>query len=63
MNWQRKSISYIYGYHGIGDQLGNSIFEIDKSYPEIHKYYGALSGLLYTVPFSFGGIILNLFNV
>lgn len=62
MNWQRKSISYIYGFHGTGSQIGNSLFEIDKSYPEIHKYYGILSGLLYTVPFSFGGLILNFFN-
>jgi MFS family permease len=62
MNWQRKSISYIYGYQGTGAQLGNSLYQIDKSYPEIHKYYGLLSGLLYTLPFSLGGIFLNFFN-
>ena len=28
----------------------------------MHNYYGLLSGLLYTVPFSLGGIILNFFN-
>ena len=60
MNWQRKSLSYIYGFQGSGAQLGDPTFEILKSYPQMENYYGILSGAAYTLPFSFGGIALGL---
>ena len=33
MNWQRKSLSYIYGFKGIGLQAGDATFEILQQYP------------------------------
>ena len=35
MNWQRKSLSYIYGFQGSGAQMGDPTFEILKSYPQM----------------------------
>ena len=59
MNWQRKSLSYIYGFKGDALQ-STSHYEILKVYPEMQNYYGALSGFAYTLPFSLGGVILGL---
>lgn len=33
--WQRKSLTYAYGFEGIGQQLGNPIYEMTSSYPEL----------------------------
>lgn len=33
--WQRKSLTYAYGFEGIGSQLGNPIYEMTSSYPEL----------------------------
>ena len=60
MNWQRKSLSYIYGFQGSGLKMGDPMFEILQSYPQMDQYYGILSGAAYTLPFSFGGIVLGL---
>jgi MFS family permease len=58
--WQRKSIGYIYGFHGEGSKAGDPIYEITAAYPNIHQYYGSLSGLLYTIPMSIGGLSLGM---
>lgn len=54
--WQRKSLTYAYGFEGIGHQLGNPIFEMTSSYPELSQHYGLLSGLVYTLPYSIAGL-------
>ena len=55
--WQQKSLGYFYGYKGLGVQAGNAIFEISSAYPELNQYYGALVGLLYSVPYSVLGLV------
>ena len=42
MNWQRKSLSYFYGYQGSGFKQGDATYEILKSYPLMDQYYGLL---------------------
>ena len=59
MNWQRKSLSYIYGFKGDIGQNTN-FYEILQVYPEMNQYYGALQGFAYTLPFSFAGVLLGL---
>jgi len=41
----------------VGDQLGNPIYEITASYPELPQYYGVLVGMAYTVPYSICGLL------
>lgn len=60
MNWQRKSLSYIYGYKGLGDQAGNAAFEIGRVYPQLDQSYGILQGMAYTIPFSLCGVVLGM---
>jgi len=36
---------------------GNPIFEISTAYPQLKYWYGLLVGLIYTVPYSFFGLI------
>ena len=60
MNWQRKSLSYIYGYKGLGMQAGSPTFEIGQVYPQLDQSYGILQGMAYTIPFSLCGIVLGM---
>lgn len=60
MNWQRKSLSYIYGYKGLGTQAGSPTFEIGQAYPQLDQSYGILQGMAYTLPFSICGIVLGM---
>ena len=60
MNWQRKSLSYIYGYKGLGVQAGSPTFEIGQVYPQLDQSYGILQGMAYTLPFSICGVVLGM---
>lgn len=57
VQWQRKGLTYSYGYSGLGDARNNPVFEIATAYPQLSSWYGALCGLLYTIPYSFFGLI------
>lgn len=39
-----------------------AIYEISASYPQMHKYYGWLAGLAYTVPYSIAGLVMGSFS-
>ena len=58
--WQRKSIGYIFGYQGEGIKLGDPKFELLSFYPEMDSYYGILSGLAYTLPYSICGLSVGM---
>jgi len=60
MNWQRKSLSYIYGYQGQGAFQGDPRFEIQQVYPALDQSYGLLQGMAYTIPFSLCGVVLGM---
>ena len=53
--WQWKSLAYAYGYDGDGDKY----YGIGNAYPELHKYYGIISGPGYTLPQSIAGIFMG----
>lgn len=57
VQWHRKGLTYAYGYTGLGAAAGNPVFEIATAYPELKAWYGLLAGLIYTVPYSFFGLI------
>ena len=57
VQWHRKGLTYAYGYTGIGEQAGSAMFEIATAYPQLNQWYGALAGLVYTIPYSFFGLI------
>jgi len=57
VQWQRKSLNYAYGYTGLGAQAGDPMYEIRTMWPELNQYYGLLTGLIYTVPYSFFGLV------
>lgn len=57
VQWHRKGLTYAYGYTGLGLDAGNPFFEIAADYPPLKNWYGMLSGLIYTVPYSFAGLI------
>ena len=63
LNWQRKSISYFYGFQGDGIMQGDPKFEITQSYPSMDRYYGVLTGVAYSVPFALSPIFLSLLKV
>lgn len=50
-------MTYSYGYTGLGDQFNNPQYEIATSYPQLSGWYGALCGLIYTIPYSFFGLV------
>lgn len=57
VQWQRKSLNYAYGYTGLGAQAGDPTYEIRTQWPQLNQYYGLLTGLVYTVPYSFFGLV------
>lgn len=57
VQWQRKGLSYSYGYAGLGDARNNPLYEIATAYPQLSGWYGALCGLIYTIPYSFFGLV------
>ena len=57
VQWHRKGLTYAYGYTGLGEAANNPIYEISTAYPELKQWYGLLAGLIYTIPYSFFGLI------
>ena len=57
--WQRTSLSFAYGYEGVGNIRGDKQFEISKSYPELNLSYGLVSGFVYTIPYSIMGLFMG----
>ena len=57
VQWQRKALNYSYGYTGLGEAANNPFFEIATAYPQLKSYYGLLVGLVYTIPYSFFGLV------
>lgn len=57
--WQRNSLSFAYGFEGIGLLKGDKKFEIAKSYPELNLSYGLVSGFVYTIPYSIMGLFMG----
>lgn len=57
VQWHRSSLSYAYGYTGVGLLAGNPTYEISKFIPELDKYYGIFTGLVYTVPYALFGLV------
>lgn len=57
VQWHRKGLTYAYGYTGLGEQAGNAMFEIATAFPQLNGWYGALAGLIYTIPYSFFGLV------
>lgn len=52
IQWQKKSLNFVYGYSGEGPKENNPKFEITANYPSMDLYYGALAGLAYSLPSS-----------
>ena len=57
-NWQQATLSYFYGFQGVGDQFKNPKFEMGTSFPQLDLYYGLLSGLVFDVPYSICGLLM-----
>merc|ERR1719230_2377798 len=57
VQWQRKGLNYAYGYTGLGEMKNNPVYEIATAYPQLKSWYGLLVGLVYTVPYSFFGLV------
>lgn len=57
VQWHWKGFGFAYGYTGTGEQFGDKFFEMSKFYPQLKNWYGLLAGLLYTVPYSFFGLV------
>jgi MFS family permease len=57
VQWHRKGLTYAYGYTGLGITANNGIYEIATAYPQLKQWYGLLAGLIYTIPYSFFGLV------
>mmetsp|Transcript_10078 Transcript_10078/g.16995 ORF Transcript_10078/g.16995 Transcript_10078/m.16995 type:complete len:293 (+) Transcript_10078:473-1351(+) len=57
VQWHRKGLTYAYGYTGLDFAANNAIYEISTAYPQLKSWYGLLAGLVYTIPYSFFGLI------
>jgi len=57
VQWHRKGLTYAYGYTGLGVTANNPIYEIATAYPQLKQWYGLLAGLIYTIPYSFFGLV------
>jgi MFS family permease len=57
----RLCIGYAFGFQGIG-AMANSKYMMTESYPQINKYYGVVSSLLFSIPFSFSGIFSGMLS-
>ena len=57
VQWQRKGLNYAYGYTGLGEMRNNPMYEMATAYPQLKNWYGLLVGLIYTVPYSFFGLV------
>jgi hypothetical protein len=57
VQWGRIGINYAYGYTHLGDAALKTKYEIAASFPELKNWYGLLTGLIYTMPYAFFGMI------
>jgi MFS family permease len=61
VQWHRKGLTYAYGYTMTGNALDiaatKHIYEISSTFPQLKNWYGLLAGLIYTIPYSFFGLI------
>jgi hypothetical protein len=57
VQWHRQSLSYAYGYTGVGLLANNPVYEISTAYPELAAWFGLLTGLIYTAPYSLFGLV------
>lgn len=55
----KNGIGYAYGYHGIGHQAGNPVFELKAAFPKIEQYYGIIAELLLSIPYAFSNIFMS----
>ena len=46
------------GYTGLGDKA-TAYYDVKKAYPDVHNWYGALSGLLFALPLSIFSIVMG----
>ena len=56
-NWQTSSLSFFYGFQGVGNKFQNPHYEISAAFPEMNKYYGLLTGMVYDIPYSICGLL------
>lgn len=54
---QYKSLSFYYGFGGLGPKCGDPKYEMSAAFPELHAWYGLLSGFIYDVPYSLFGLL------
>jgi MFS family permease len=54
---QRYSLDYAFSYTGLGEMAANPVYEIGTAYPQLNAYFGLLVGLVYTIPYSFFGLV------
>lgn len=57
MACHRSTLTYAYGYTGIGLDAGNSKFEITAAFSQLKEWYGSLAGPIYSLPYSFFGLV------
>lgn len=51
--WQYKSLSYYYGFQGVGDKFGDPKYEMSSDFTQMHDFYGLMSGIVYDLPYAF----------
>jgi MFS family permease len=62
VQWGRKTINYAYSYTGLGEAAGSSFYEISAAYPQLQGWYGLLTGVIYTIPYSLFGLVVGKFS-
>ena len=48
--WQKFIFTYAYGFHGLGDEAGNPMYEITQNYPLLIRDYKYLGGVTVLLP-------------
>ena len=56
-NWQQSTLSFFYGFQGVGDKFQNPKYEMGTAFPEMNVYYGMLSGMCFDIPYSICGLL------
>ena len=54
--WQQKSFGFFFGFTGIGAMANDKHYEMATAFPQLQGYYGLLSGLFFTLPYSTVGL-------
>ena len=61
-NWQQATLSYFYGFQGVGDKFRNPFYEMSAAFPQLDLYYGMLSGMIFDIPYSISGLLASGFS-